>query len=197
MASETRIQQVDLALRRLGSRARLLISAQRTALLAAGVIGASIVLILLDFVLRFPVWIRTLHFAVGVAAVVFLAWRYVGPAIRFRPSMTSLALRIERRHPHLKGLLASGVEFAERGDASSKDRSESAISRRLAEMVAGRAAAEWTAKDVADMLRLRPALGAVALCALCVVLAAGWSAAKPTLASIGAARLYTPWSDVN
>lgn len=192
MPSQRQIDQVRDSIRRLASRARLLLVSQRV-LITFAIAGAVILLAgAIDYGLRFPAWIRWLHLLAGIAALGFIAWTYLRPAFGFRPSLTRLALRIEKRHPHLKDLLASGVEFGDGGDASAD--SPDALSRSLADMVATRAAGEWTPEDLRGVLRVRPALRAAGALGATVVLIGAVALLRPDLSAIGAQRIFAPWS---
>lgn len=183
------LSPVVASLRALRSRARATLISQRVmlvlVLLALG--GAS--LILLDYLLRFPSWIRWFHLVVGIGATFFLLFRLAYPALRFRPSLTSLALRLERENPRLRGLLASAVEF-ERGVTAP----ESPTAAALETAVIARAAHEFHGVRAASILR-RHALyrrGAQLTALTLAFVAAGlW---RPDLARVGATRLIAPWS---
>lgn len=183
------LSPVVASLRALRSRARATLITQRVmlvlVLLALG--GAS--LILLDYLLRFPSWIRSFHLVVGIGATFFLLFRLAYPALRFRPSLTSLALRLERENPRLRGLLASAVEF-ERGATAP----ESPTAAALETAVIARAAHEFRGVRAASILR-RHALyrRGAQLTALALAFAAAgmW---RPDLARVGAMRLIAPWS---
>ncbi len=177
------------ALRRLRSRARALLLAQRALFIGVLLLGAGVSLVGLDYLLRFPSWIRWFHLALGASSGVFLGVRLLGPALRFRPSLTSVALRLERDNPRLAGSLASAVEFSR--DPSSPD-SPTALA--LERAVIGAAADRFKGVRAGALLRpralTRRALQLGALAALVV----SALALKPDLTRIGATRLLAPWA---
>jgi len=194
----TRIEDVRGALRRLSRRVRALVIARRALLVLAGLAGAAGAVALLDYLLRFPSWIRTFHLLIGFAALGVIFVRWVLPAIRFRPSTTRLALRIEDRSEALRGLLASGVEFSEQGDALAPEDAEGrAFSSALAKRVTEEAAHRWRLAKDAGVLRTTPALRALGVLALVL---AGWATAglvNANLVSIGLRRTVLPWTDAS
>ncbi|MHC5113105.1 MAG: coiled-coil domain-containing protein [Planctomycetota bacterium] len=102
-------------LEQLRRRTRTMLIGQRLALLLAWTLGTGLVLILLDYSLRFPSALRMLFLLAGLAAIVVGVVRYFGDALGFRPTLTQLALRVEQSIPAVAGRLASGVEFAVTG----------------------------------------------------------------------------------
>jgi hypothetical protein len=105
------ITQLETVRRR--SRAMLLI--QRLAILIAWIAGVTLGLVALDFLLRLPGTARLVLLAAGLGALGWAVWTYIGPAARFRPGLTQLALRAEGTFPAVEGRLASSVEFAVTG----------------------------------------------------------------------------------
>ncbi|TVQ62739.1 MAG: hypothetical protein EA379_05070 [Phycisphaerales bacterium] len=193
------IDAVVGALRRVRSRALTLLLAQRALVILAAVLGALLVLGAMDFALRFPAWIRALHLAVGVGVLAVALWRIGALAIAFRPSLTTIALRLERLHPELAGRLASAVDFARSGDASrtaaaAPTDAGSPVSKALADRAVRDIAASWNDDDAHGVVNPKRAVragavfaGVAAACALVALL-------NPQLAFIGAARAVAPWS---
>lgn len=195
-ASPSRIMQPDRlggALSRLRAAARTAMVLHRLFTLAAAVVLIGLVLGLTDYLLRLPTWIRVLHWIAGIVALGWMVWWYVRPAWRFVPSLADIALRLERLNPEARGLLASAVDFAQRGDAS-RPPGPPALAEALAQSVVRRAERLWTERPVRHVLRLRPLLGrTLALVLACVVCLSVW-VVSPDLWSIGFQRLALPWT---
>ncbi|MFM7132718.1 MAG: hypothetical protein ACKO0W_00200, partial [Planctomycetota bacterium] len=171
-----RIARNARALRIAGAVAALLLLA------AALFVGAAAI----DAVLRFPALIRAI---VLLAILVLLALdlrKFVIPALRFRPTPTEIALRIERTRPELSGWLASAVEFELAGVAETNPLARRAVAD-ADERVHG--------MRLAQVLNPRPAvlrvLGAI-VATSSIVLGASYA---PELASIAVRRTLAPWSD--
>jgi hypothetical protein len=102
-------------LERLTRQARTMLVVQRGAVVLAWVLGVALVLVLLDFFVRLPSGFRLVLLVGGLLALAMAVARYLGAAIGFRPTLTQVALRVERSLPALSGRLASSVEFAMAG----------------------------------------------------------------------------------
>jgi len=175
---------------RAGLRRRLIGSAALR--LFAWVLGALVVLALADAALRLPVWLRWAHFLIGLAAAgwAFRAW--VLPAWRFRPSLTSVALRVESHEPGARGRLASAVELEDLSSrASGLERDLATLSaRRLAADLAAGAASRKAAGPRARGALRRSGTAAAAAVAAAVAL----SALFPSSAWTGVVRAAAPWA---
>lgn len=188
------IQAVISALTRLRARVRALVLAQRIALVLAAALAVCLAIGLADYVLRTPSWLRVIIWAGGLSALIWAVVNVIWPAVRFRPPLSELALRIERgpagQQAGLRGVLAAGVELAaarERGELPEN-------SALLAEPVVAEAARRYQQVRASDVLTGRHTwrsagwLGAaVAVCLLIGALA-------PSLLVIGAMRVLAPWS---
>jgi len=172
-------------LRRVGQTMLLL---QRAAVLLAWVVGIVLVAILFDYLVRMPAAMRLLLLLGGLAALGMAFWTYLTPAIRFRPDLTALALRVERGIPALRGRLASGVEFAETG----LDTRNPLAARAVAE--AQRRAATHPLSTVIDSQRTKrdvvvlAAVGAVAIDGKLAGCCAGRGPDEVTLREAGLGR---------
>lgn len=178
------MKQVIAELSKLRRRSRALLVAQRVSAIVAWVFGLATALIALDYLLRLPGAVR---FALLLGAAVglgYAVWRYLRPALRFRPSMTQLALRVEQAIPAVAGRLASSVEFAVAGLDETNvlaARSVQETQRRLAgESVAGVSRGARTWRDVSIMLVV-----------LGVVITLGLT--NRDAAAIGLHRLFAPF----
>lgn len=177
----------------LARAARLILISQRSARIVAAVLAAALALGAIDYALRLPTPLRTVHLLGGVVLVALAVWKLVIPAFRLRPSDASLALRVERLRPELAGLLASAVEF-ERPDDRRGPIGADGFERALAARVVDRARAEFEPTDTRGVLRLKPFAHSFAVLALSVAAAAGVAFAQPGLSKIGVARTLAPWS---
>lgn len=165
-------------------RARAALIAERLLLAVAEGCAVTLAAVVLDRVLRLPAPVRVVELAVLACCAVAWVWLRFRPALRFRPPLVEVALRLERGQPQARGLLGSGAEFER---------------KRLEGQMAGttiQAARDAAPSAMQQRLDLRPvrraalaaAAGAVAWCALLV--------ASPQTAATGLARLLTPWVDV-
>jgi len=177
-------------LRSIRARARSLLVAERAGLLLGGVVGVVVIAALVDFVLRTPDWFRISLWVLGVVALAALIRRRVVPAARFSPSLTELALRIERsdagRSAGLEGWLASGIEL---GDSSDSARAAGVVREASARLERLRAQTPGGAV-LSTRLTMRSAL----LTTTSLLVAGALIAFSPSLAAIGAARVLLPWA---
>lgn len=165
---------------------------RRICLLLACVGAVGLLLGLIDYALRLPVPVRVVLWAGGVGVLAVVIARWVVPAIRFRPSLTEIALRIERsaggRAAGLEGLLASGLELSESATGGT-------IGRGLGRRAAVEAARRFHGYRARDLVMAAPAgRGAAVLCGVVVALLLPGLLA-PSLAWTGAQRVLTPWTD--
>ena len=181
--------RVTASLRRLRAAARRLLLIRTLALTIAALALLFTAAGMLDFLLRFPAWMRTVHLIVGALLLALITWRYIRPAWKFHPSLTAIALRLERINPELHDLLASGVEFDKTPNQHATPM-ESALSRRVVEQ----AAAAYTTAAPQSLLNRNPALRAVGLLTMTLLFIAAIAAINTNLASIGARRTITPWA---
>jgi hypothetical protein len=155
-------------------------------------LGGSILWGTLDYLVRLPAWLRLIGLGAGVFGLVWSFRRWVFPAIRFRPGLTELALRLERSDPGraagLSGLLASGLEL-------SAGPSSGPVTDHLASRVVAEAAVRAGSMKAGSLLNPRAFhKGLFTVGAAVGVMALLVAAAGPKLVAIGAARVYAPWS---
>lgn len=173
-------------------RAWAMLVLRRVCLLLACIGAAALLLGLIDYVLRLPVPVRVVLWAGGAGVLVVAIARWILPALRFRPGLTEIALRIERsesgRAAGLEGLLASGLELSESASGGP-------IGHGLGRRAAVEAARRFDGYRARDLVMAAPAgRGAAVLCGVIVaVLLPGILA--PSLAWTGAQRVLTPWAD--
>jgi len=181
--------RVTASLRRLRAAARRLLLTRTIAIAIAALLLLFTAVGMLDFLLRFPAWMRTAHLVLGAALLVFIVWRYIRPAWVFRPSLTSIAMRIERLNPELRDLLASGVEF-DRAQNTHTTPMESALSH----IVVEQAATAYSTGASRSLLNRSPALRAAGLLVITLAFIAALAGVNANLATIGARRTLTPWA---
>jgi hypothetical protein len=179
-------------LRRLRAAAKAQLIVQRVALLVAGLLAVTLALGALDYALRLPMGVRLVLWAAGVAALTVLVRRHVWPAIRFRPNLTQVALRVEEseqgRKAGLEGVLASALELG-------STEQHSVLSAELAAMTQSDANRRFSGAFSTNTLLAKKRLGQAmaALLAIGIPLAA-LSFSMPGLIRIGAARVLIPWT---
>ncbi|MDZ4755555.1 MAG: hypothetical protein SGJ11_13795 [Phycisphaerae bacterium] len=172
---------------RLGQRARLLLLSRRAFRIVAAAVGVAACMMLVDWLFRFPAALRVVFLAGGLVSLVLAGLRLLVPAWKFRPTPTTLALRIERSSPALRGRLASGVEFA-MSDAGRESPLAARSMADLAERLGGESILSWLAP--------RRSLAEVSMSAAAVAIIALLAVLMPTYAAIGAQRLLWPFSRV-
>lgn len=182
-------------LARARSRARLSLMFSALTWLVCGAIAYLIVAGALDYTLRMPDWMRGGALIVALTALAVAARRWLLPAWTFRPSLTEVALRVERtpeaKRAGLAGVLASGLEF---------DTARSAMTPAAAWMSSRAvedAARRFDSIGRVPLLRRdRNAAGLLLLAATAgVAAAATWSAGRD-LALTGLTRVAAPWVSV-
>lgn len=177
-------------------KAQLLVS--RLGMIAAAYVGAMLVGGLSDYLLRFPSPLRVVAFLIAACLLGYLAWRVILPVIRFRPSDTDLALRLEQtdlgKERGWNGVLASGLELAtaNQADTLHGDPRLATIATDLADKRFS--AARVQVLKLLDPSDLRRGLLCAALAAACVL---GLSFATPELLRIGTRRVLLPWTDTS
>ncbi len=178
------MQEVIGELERLRRRARAMLVLQRLSVVAAGVLGVSLAMVLLDYGLRLPSTFRLVLLVGGLGGLAAAVWTYLRPAVGFAPSLTELALRVERSLPRVAGRLASSVEFA----LSGIDRVNPLAARSVRETQR-----RWSGESAGGFMtggRTWRAVGLFGLLAVGVGVAA---VASPAAAGTGLARLFVPY----
>ncbi len=186
--AQASIEEARKALTRVRVSSRRLLVARALAWVFAGAIAAVFVGVLVDFVLRLPSPGRVIGLALACAICVYVLARLILPAIRFSPSLTELALRLERRDPGARGALASGLELADE-PAPEEPAARAMTARALEE-----AADAFDPRAARALIDSRGAVRAALALALVVVVAGGLSAWRPDHARTGVARILAPWA---
>ncbi len=138
----------------------------------------------LDYVFRFPATFRLIILIIGSVLLVWSLVRKVAPAIRFRPSLVEMALRIERIHAEVRGRLASGIDLALAREDQQND-----MARRSMEDVESRA----KGLSFKGLLDARQAARTLAIAAVLVLCGVGYASWKPTESRIGIERVFVPF----
>lgn len=175
-------------LRAVRRRAKAMLVAQRFGLILACLVATVLGTAMGDFVLRTPSWFRGALLVIGLVFLGVWLWQYVVPALRFSPSLTEVALRIEKteagRRAGLQHVLASGLELsdAEHGQVRGAGPVVEEAGRRFGRMPVG------------AVISKGPTGRSLAALALAALVGAGVFIGSPDFASIGARRVLLPWS---
>lgn len=178
------MREIVRELNRLRDRSRFMLLLQRGSTVGAWVLGTALGLSLLDYVLRFPPFFRALLLAIGLAGLGWLLARRLVPAIGFRPTLTDLALRVERAAPGLSGRLASSVEFVAAGMTTTNP-----LAQRTVEETQQRLTGDPFAAAIDPRRTWRDASIAGVLLAIVAIL----TLVSPASAGTAAARLLWPF----
>jgi hypothetical protein len=178
------MRQMVSELERVRRSSRRLLIARRAASLLGWSFAAALAAALLDYFLRLPSPLRLVLLAFGLAAAGHGLWNRLRPALLFRPTLTALALRVERLLPGVAGRLASSVEFVSGGiDQGSQ------LAARSVRDTEHRLAGE----SVMRIVDARRTWRDVALAGLLAAAIVSISVFAPASASIGAQRLLLPY----
>ncbi|MBX3365659.1 MAG: hypothetical protein KF866_12960 [Phycisphaeraceae bacterium] len=181
----------------LRARIRRLLVAEALMRMAAWAVGAVLVLVVLDFLLRFPRELRFVIWGAGLAGLVICVRAWVLPAWRFCPSLTDLALRIGRggASPDAQTgeIVASGLDFS--GESGKAEGLAPALAEKVILDAAARSA---QVRVLASKLVSARRAGWAALW-MVVLVGAGFGAhvAWPSTATIGVQRIVAPWSSAS
>ena len=178
---------------RLRARTRALLMAHQSLVLVAWVVGVLVGLGLVDYLLRLPRGLRTVHLVVGLGVLGFAAWRRFMPAFRYRPDLTDLALRVEDAHPPLRGNLASAIDFS---SAHNKEH-YTAVRNAMAEKSVREVVKTWRSENAAGLIRKDRTLRVGVILSVIVACAVGLFAMNRSLAAIGVTRALVPWSSAS
>lgn len=194
--------QIAAWLHRVRTTAWAMLVAQRLGWLLAIVLLAVLIGGVLDYFLRAPGWLRSLGLVGAAGTLGYALWAWLAPAWRFKPSLTEIALRVERldqqrgssstpsdARPALRGVLASGFELG------TNDANTDAASRRgLAAPVVEAAAQAVETIRPHEVFSTRPTLRAIGGLSMVLMAAIALFGARPDLVQIGAVRMLLPWA---
>ena len=177
------MKEVLHELRRLQRLTRAVMIVQRAAAVLAWTIAIVLLAGCVDYLLRLPPAVRLVLLLAGLAAFAAACRRYFLPALAFRPTLTQMALRVERSVPSLRHRLASSVEFVLAGlDASNPLAARSVRDTRS--RLAGRS----------FLRRVRPTRLTRSVAALLIIAAVtlSFTLVIPSFTRIGLTRLLFP-----
>ncbi len=176
---------------------------RRTAILeviTAGVGIAIAVLLaegLIDYFLRFPAWLRALFLLAGLVALALGIKKRLIPALRLRPKLSTLALRVEESRigadRKLGGVFASGAAL---GDEAPPEDEPRAIAW-LRERAASTADERSTNAHLTSLIRKNTLYHNIAGLAMGVLVLGTLAFMMPSLARTGAERALMPWTDAS
>ncbi|MFA6045187.1 MAG: hypothetical protein WC718_09395 [Phycisphaerales bacterium] len=183
----------SLASLRAKAKRRLLIT--RMGAILGVLVLAAIAAGLADYVLRLPMGLRIVLWLSGLAFVVASVRSRVLPVLRFRPSLTEIALRLEQspigRQAGLPGVLASGFELSQTEDAGHASGSSAALRARAAAEAAEKFATLPGAAAALSPAPVRRTLGWLAAAGVPLILLL---VLAPSFMRIGVERVLTPWT---
>ncbi len=178
------------ALRGLRRSLRAMLISRAAALVVSCVLGALIVGGLLDFALRPPAVVRWIGLFGAVAALVWFVRRELVPAIRFHPSLTTLALRATPK-PEAGRRAAAGVDLARERLAAP----EGDLPSRLRARGVTDALGSFDRTALSKMIRWREWSRAAALAAALVLFAGVIATQWPGATRTALVRLTMPWAN--
>lgn len=195
------VSALEMRLGTLRASVRRLLAVRAGAIIAATTIAAAVVWGLADYALRTPGWLRGVVLVLGLVGVAAAVRRLLMPALGFAPSLTELALRVERSEPGrargLGGVLASGLELGREGGAGAAGAPDKGVTAQLAADVVKRAAGEFGTIDPGVLVDPARARRAVIVLAVGVLGVIGLAVARPASTGTGAARVLAPWAGVS
>ncbi len=179
----------------LRSRAKRVLLVRAGSMVSAAVLVGLLAGVLLDFLLRLPSGARWVLLIGGLVGVAWMLRAWVLRAALFAPSLTAVALRVERGEhgKGVRGSLASALELASDQSADTDDPTSASLTAK-AISDAGEA---LKGVRVDQLIRTEPARRGVIALAMALLIAGGGAVASPALASIGLTRLLTPWSQTH
>jgi len=178
------MQRIINELHRIRQRSRLMLLTLGLSQAIAWTIGLAVLLILADYLVRFPSSMRFVFLAIGVGVLAWWLWTTLRTSFGFAPSLTELALRVERRIPGVAGRLASSVEFA----MANLDQTNP-----LAERSVRDATTRMTGHRVSTVIDNAPLYRRLGITTAIIAIAALGILLQPTMAATGVKRLLMPY----
>lgn len=177
---------------KLRSRVRRLLALYGLSWVIGGVIGAVMLLGLVDYVVRFQDHgIRLIASLAVVAVFGWTSYRYLYLPLATRLRDVDLARGLERWYPELEDSLASAVEFLDQGEG---DPTAGSLALRRAVIV--KTTAETEGLDFERALQRRPAQQAVMTATAIALVGVIVATANPLAARTAVARLINPFGSV-
>jgi hypothetical protein len=175
-------------LRGIRKGARTMLVAQRGGWLVASALLALVFGGFADYFLRAPMELRAVGLVLALGTLGWFVLNSLLPAMRFRPRLTEIALRVEGtkagEDAKVRGLLASALELGRNAEQLSAPG--------LAAPVVAQAADRLTGIRTRDVFSPRPTLRGVGAGVAAVLLLMGLSATYPTQTRTGLARMLWP-----
>ncbi len=148
-----------------------------------------VVLGLADWLLQRDEWIWRISFsALFYCSLIYVVWRWLRPAMSYRPSHAQLARKIESSIPSLENRVSTSVDLIQR-QPPSEGGQVSSLARGLIESVT----VEFSRVTASRFIRLSSVWTWVGICALLVLLTGLLFVAAPGLVKLGLARGIAPW----
>jgi hypothetical protein len=177
---------------RLRRQSRRLILAYGVAGCVAAVLGALLLLGLLDHAFRTED--RGVRIMLSLALAGVIGWslyRYLWPALLFRQSDVAIARRVEKRFPNLADHLSSAISFLDQ-----REEEQTAGSAELRRAVIAQTTADVETLRWSAVIEPRPVRRAGAIAGCLILAALAVVIFNPRMAAVGLERLAVPWSDV-
>ncbi len=167
-------------------RTRTILIVQRCCVLVGWTSAILMFLAGADYLLRLPGVARSLQLVVLLAILGAVCWKYVLPVIRFAPSLTDLALRVEALVPKMRGRLTSGLEFAMAGADQDSE---------LAARAVEDAQRHLRQTNLKELINPKRAYADAGLSALALAVVMLFAMLAPAHTAIAAKRIFLPFGD--
>jgi hypothetical protein len=178
------MQRIIEQLQKIRQRSRIMLLAQGLSRGVTWALVIGLVLIMADFLLRLPSAMRLVLLIAGLAVLSWWVWTALRNALGFAPSLTELALRVERRIPSVAGRLASSVEFAIAG----LDRENPLAARSVRD-----AESRMTGQDVQTVIDSSSMWKRIGVAGLVAAIVSTIIIVQPVGAVTGIKRLFIPY----
>ncbi|QNN23427.1 hypothetical protein HED60_14460 [Planctomycetales bacterium ZRK34] len=190
-AERIALQPLIQQLRRVRTRARIMLVMMRLAGWVTILLAVAMTLGLVDYALRLPSWLRAAVMVIVIVSAAYDVMRRLNSAMRVWPALTTLGLRLERMYPNAAGRIASAVAFA----TEPHPETDSPLSRQLAESATASAQGALEPRQVRRLIE--PAYFMRTVLAMLLVAAAmvGGVVAAPQHAATAFSRWVNPFGE--